>query len=393
MSEPNTAPVRWDQFPSHAFAVGGAMAGVCLIGWFLEPQQFFRSYLTAYLFALGFPLGCLALLMLHHLVGGEWGLMIQRLLEAGVTTLPPMALLFLPVIAGMSELYLWARPDAVATDPLLQQKAAYLNAPFFVLRAALYFAIWIGLGYFLNRWSLEGERGTDATLTRRLQGLSGPGLVLYGLTVTFAAIDWAMSLEPHWYSTIYGMMFMLGYGLAALALMIFVVSWLSDLEPLSRVMTADHFHDLGNLLFALVMFWAYLGFSQYLIIWMANLQEEIPWYLHRTAGGWMAVAISLLVFQFILPFFLLLCRASKRAAGALAGIAALILVMRWVDLFWLVTPAFHPQGFYFHWLDLTTTIGVGALWAALFVRSFQKHSLLPLHDPRVTAAMAAVKRA
>jgi hypothetical protein len=216
--------------------------------------------------------------------------------------------------------------------------------------------------------------------------------VLYGLTVTFAAVDWAMSLEPHWYSTIYGMMFLLGYGLSALALAIVVLSLLSDREPLSRVLSADHFHDLGNLLFALVMFWAYLSYSQYLIIWMENLKEEIPWYLRRTTGGWLAVAISLVLCQFALPFFLLLCRANKRTAGALAGVALLILIMRWVDVFWLVMPAFHPHGFHFHWLDMTTLLAIGALWGALFVRYVHKYSLLPSYDRRAVASMTAVER-
>jgi hypothetical protein len=393
MSPWNPTQPAWEKFPSRAFAISGVMAGLSLIGALFDASQFFRSYLTAYLFVIGFPLGCLALLMLHHLVGGEWGFMIQRMLEAGVRTLPLMGLLFLPLIAGMSELYLWTKADAVAGDPLLQQKTAYLNAPFFIFRAALYFTIWIGMGYLLTAWSLQLDRGTDVAPARRLQALSGPGLVLYALTVTFAAVDWAMSLEPHWYSTIYGMMFMLGYGLSALAFAIVVLFLLSDREPLSRALSADHFHDLGNLLFALVMFWAYLSYSQYLIIWMENLKEEIPWYLHRTAGGWLAVAILLVLGQFALPFFLLLCRVNKRAAGALAGVALLVLIMRWVDVFWLVTPAFHPHGFYFHWLDITILLAIGALWGALFVRCVQKYSLLPSYDRRAVATMTAVERA
>ncbi len=283
--------------PQRCLVVGIAGLIVCLAGAVFDAPQFFRSYLVAYLFAIGFPLGCLSLLMLHHLVGGNWGFVIQRLLEAGARTLPLMALLFLPIAVGAHELYLWARPEAVAADPLLQQKSLYLNLPFFYGRAVFYFAVWIVLGHLLSKWSVEQDRSGAADLTRRLQTLSGPGLVLYGLTVTFAMIDWAMSLEPHWYSTVYGLSFVVSNGLAALALAICVAAALVEQGPLARLAGADHFHDLGNLLLAFVMLWAYLGFSQFMIIWMENLKEEIPWYLHRTSGGWQVIALALVSFS------------------------------------------------------------------------------------------------
>ena len=368
--------------PQRCFAVGIAGLIGCLAGVVFDAPQFFRSYLVAYLFAIGFPLGCLSLLMLHHLVGGNWGFVIQRLLEAGARTLPLMALLFVPIAAGAHDLYLWARPEVVAADPLLQQKSLYLNLPVFYGRAVFYFAVWIVLGHLLSKWSVEQDRSGAADLTRRLQTLSGPGLVLYGLTVTFAMIDWAMSLEPHWYSTVYGLSFVVSNGLAALALAICVAAALVEQGPLARLAGADHFHDLGNLLLAFVMLWAYLGFSQFMIIWMENLKEEIPWYLHRTSGGWQVIALALVLFQFALPFVLLLSRAAKRRPRFLAGIASVVLIMRWVDLFWLVAPSFHPEGFYFHWLDLAALAGIGGVWAALFLRYLDAHSLVPLRDPR-----------
>jgi hypothetical protein len=382
----------FDSPPQRCRVVGVAGLMVCLAGVFFDAPQFYRSYLVAYLFAIGFPLGCLALLMLHHLVGGNWGFVVQRLLEAGVRTLPLMALLFLPIAAGAHDLYLWARPDAVAADPLLQQKGMYLNLPFFYARAVLYFAVWIVLGQLLSQWSVEQDRSGDANLTRRLQNLSGPGLVLYGLTVTFAMIDWAMSLEPHWYSTVYGLAFVVGNGLAALALVICVAAALVEQGPLARVAGADHFHDLGNLLLAFVMLWAYLGFSQFMIIWMENLKEEIPWYLHRTMGGWQVVALALVAFQFALPFVLLLARAAKRRPQFLAGIAVVVLIMRWVDLFWLIAPAFQPQGFYFHWLDLAALGGIAGIWAATFLGYVDAHSLVPLRDPRFAPAAHQAQR-
>jgi hypothetical protein len=226
-----------------------------------------------------------------------------------------MALLFIPLLFGLSVLYPWARPEVVAADPLLQQKAAYLNIPFFIVRAAAYFAIWSVLGRLLTTWSLEQDRTADGSLTQKLQRLSGPGLLLYGLTVTFSAIDWLMSLEPKWYSTIFGAIFMVSYGLAALAFVIIVSSLVRDEAPLTQVMSADRFHDLGNLLLAFVMLWAYLSFSQFLLIWSENLVEEIPWYLHRIGGGWEWIATAFIVFQFALPFILLLSRTTKRALG------------------------------------------------------------------------------
>jgi hypothetical protein len=371
-----------DQFRQRSLLTGFFALALCVGGWIFSPQQFFRSYLISYLFWIGIPLGCFAILMLHHLVGGRWGFVIQRLLESGVRTFPLMALLFLPLIFGMRELYFWARPEAVASDPILQQKSLYLNGPFFIARTIVYFAIWMTAGHFFNKWSLEQDRTAEAVLTQRLQRLSGPGLVLYGLTVTFSAIDWIMSLEPHWYSTIYGMIFMVGHALAALALVIIVAHLLTDLKPLSQVIDPGHFHDLGNLLLAFVMFWAYLGFSQFLLIWVENLREEIPWYLHRSTGGWQVIALLLILFQFALPFLLLLSRATKRRAGILAIVASGVIFMHWVDLFWMIAPSFYPAAFHLHWLDIAALVGIGGIWLAVFLGYLKDRSLLPLHDPR-----------
>jgi hypothetical protein len=218
-------------------------------------------------------------------------------------------------------------------------------------------------------------------------------LVVYGLTVTFSAIDWIMSLEPHWYSTIYGMMFMVSHGLAALAFAIAVAYFLADRRPLSQVVGPDHFHDLGNLLLALVMFWAYLAFCQFLLVWVENLTEEIPWYLHRTMGGWQTIALSLILFQFALPFMLLLSRFTKRSAGVLSTVALMILFMHWIDMFWLVAPAFHPGKLYIHWMDIAAPIGIGGIWISAFFWQLRGRSLLPLHDPRFVALLEQVQGA
>ena len=373
---------RRDILQKRSLAVGVIALALCAGGALMSPQPFFHAYLVAYVFWIGMPLGCLALLMLHHLVGGRWGFMIQRLLEAGVQTLPLMALLFIPLLFGLFDLYPWARAEIVAGDPLLQQKATYLNVPFFITRAVSYFAIWMVLGKLLTTWSLEQDHTANHTLTQKLQRLSGPGLALYGLTVTFSAIDWMMSLEPKWYSTIFGMIFMVSYGLAALAFAIVAVHLVSDEAPLSQVISSDRFHDLGNLLLALVMFWAYLNFSQFLLIWSENLAEEIPWYLHRIGGGWEWVAIALIVFQFSLPFILLLSRTTKRSSRILSQVALAILFMHWLDVFWMIAPSFYPARFQLHWMDIMAPIGIGGLWLAVFLGYLKARALLPLHDPR-----------
>jgi hypothetical protein len=366
--------------------IAGVIAlAACVAGAFFDPRQFFHSYLTAYIFWLGIPLGCFGILMIHHLVGGTWGFVIQRPLESAIRTFPVMALLFLPVFFGISELYPWARPEVLAHDKTLQSKMLYLNAPFFAARAVLYFAIWISVGYLLSKWSREQDRTGDGTLVERLQTLSGPGLVLYGLTVTFSAIDWVMSLEPRWYSTIYGMIFMVSHGVVALAFIIVVVFFLSGRKPLSEVIAPWIFQDLGNLMLAFIMLWAYTSFSQFLLIWVENLVHEIPWYLRRLYGGWGAIGTSLVVLQFAFPFLLLLSRTVKRRAETLCGVAALIALMHLVEMFWFIEPAFHSSGFSISWMDALAPIGVGGLWFAAFVGQLSGRALLPFRDPRFIA--------
>ncbi len=372
-----------DRVRTRALGVGLAALLVCGLWGTLNPAQFFRSYLFAYVLWLGLPLGCLAILMLQHLVQAAWGFVIQRPLEAGSRTLPFMALLFLPLLLGIHSLYAWAQPAALAADAVLRAKQPYLNAGFFVLRAAVYFTLWIACAHYLVKWSLERDRTGDASMLRRLKVISGPGLVLYGLTVTFAAIDWVMSLEPHWYSTIYGMMYMVGFAITGLAGMIVAAYLLARRGPMSDVLTPNQFHDLGNLLLAFVMLWTYLNFSQFLIVWAENLTEEIPWYLHRIAGGWSVLVLLLFGFMFVLPFLLLLSRTTKTHAALLAMVAGGILVMRTVDVFWLVVPAFSPTGFTLHGMDLLSLAGLGGIWLWAFLTHLGRHPLLPLNDPRV----------
>jgi hypothetical protein len=368
----------------------GGLAGlaVCAIGALFQPAQFFESYLLAYMFCLSTTLGCLALGMVHQLSGGAWGIVIRRPVGAAIRLLPVMTLLFIPVLAGMGHLYVWTRTDP-AHDELLAAKHLYLNTPFFVVRAALYFTAWNVIGAVLNRWAVEQDRTGDPEVARRMQKLSAGGLVVYCLTITFASFDWLMSLEPHWYSTIYGVLIMGGQGVTALAFLICVLVWLSARPPLDAILVKAHFHDLGNLLLAFVMLWAYFAFSQYLIIWAGNLPEEIAWYVHRLQTGWRLVGLLLVLFHFAVPFVLLLSRTIKRERELIAKVAIGILVMRLVDLFWLIAPEFHTAGIRVSWLDVLLPLSLGACWLGLFIRQLRRRTLLPQHDPEFEEALGA----
>jgi hypothetical protein len=369
-----------------ALAVGAVGLGLCVLGWWMTPDQFFHSYLMAYVFWVGLAIGCLPLMMIHHLTGGAWGLVIRRPLEAGTRTLPLMVVLFLPVVFGMHSLYAWARPEAVATDAVLQQKAPYLNVPFWMIRAAVYFAVWIGLSTVLTAWSHEQDRTGDFRFARRMQVLSGPGIVFYFLAVTFASVDWVMSIDAHWYSTIFGPLVAAGQVLNAFAFVIVLLVLLSRYEPLAEVIRPDIFQDLGKLLLAFVMVWAYFAFSQYLITWAGNLPEEIRWYLEHSQGGWLTLGILIIVFHFFVPFFLLLSRDLKRNGLVLACVAGGLIGVRFVEVFWTVTPLFHPQGFTLHWLDLAAPAGIGGVWIWVFLQQLKSHPLLPTHDPYLQEA-------
>src|SRR6202051_5112417 len=306
---------------------GAVLLAICLAAGVADKAEFFRSYLIAFLFWIGVTLGSLALLMVQHLTGGRWALVIRRILEAGSRTLPLMAVAALPLLAGMRSVYIWSRPGQ--TDPVILAKQSYLNPEFFIARMLFYFAIWFTLEFFLNKWSRQEDAGeAGLPLWMRLEGLSGIGLVLYGFTVTFASVDWVMSLEPRWYSTIYGMLFMVGQALAPMAFSITCLLWHSESQPLSQFVRHSHFQDLGSFLLTFVMLWAYLEFSQFLIIWGGNLKEEIPWYLRRMQGTWGHVGLLLILLNFALPFFLLLFRDAKRRKGSLLLVAGLVLLMR-----------------------------------------------------------------
>jgi hypothetical protein len=378
------------QYQSRLLTAGGVGLLVSVAGWFFNPTQFYQSYLMAYMFCLSVTLGCLALGMVHQLSGGAWGIVIRRPIGAAARLLPMMTLLFVPVVVGMHHLYPWTRAAIVANDDLLQAKRAYLNVPFFLARAAIYFAAWNAISYWLNRWSLDQDRSGDPQIARKMQRVSAGGLIVYGLTITFASFDWLMSLEPHWYSTIYGVLIMGGQGLSGMAFLIGVLVWLSRRSPLDRVIVKAHFHDLGNLMLAFVMLWAYFAFSQYLIIWAGNLPQEIAWYVHRLQTGWRFVGIALIAFHFVIPFVLLLSRTIKRDAHLIVKVAIGMLVVRLVDLFWLIAPEFHTNGIAVSWLDVVLPLSLGAFWLGCFISQLRRRTILPVHDPEFDEALGHI---
>ncbi len=387
-----------DRLRSRALMVGVVGLVACGIGFVLDRDNFFRSWLIAYLLFLGIALGSMGLLMIQHLSGGAWGV-FRRVFEASSRTLPLLALLFLPVVLGMGTLYSWTHPDHVLADEVLQHKAPYLNTPFFLLRALVYFAGWILIAWTMTRWSRQQDEG-DSSLNPRLQYLSGGGIVFYTFAATAAGIDWVMSINPHWYSTLFGFIFVGGHGLAALSFTIVISAFLARREPMEHIFKPSHFHDLGKLSLAFVMLWAYFNFSQYMLVYAANLVEEIPYFITRISHGWQYLALFLVLFQFAFPFLLLLMRDLKRTPHRLVCVALALLVVRYLDLFMLVSPEFastganlhllegeHESTFFVHWLDLMAPLAIGGLWLWMFLTQLAQRPLLALGDPYLREAL------
>lgn len=355
--------------------VGLVGIGLCALGYWLAPQRFFEAYLFAFLSVSGIGLGCLAMVMLHHLVGGRWGRATRRVLEAASWPLVITPLLAIPLWFGLARLYPWTDSSLVEHDPLLAHKAPYLNLEFFQWRAVGYLAIWALLALVLSWWSRVSDRGRPAA-TRGIERLSAWGIVIYMVTMTFAAIDWMMSLEPHWFSTIYGIIVVAGQGAAAFCVAIAALSWLRNDDELLHVATSGVFQDLGNLLLAAVTFWIYVSFSQFLIIWSGNLAEEAPWYLARASGGWQWVALALVLLHFVFPFAALLSATVKRDPRYLLPIAVLVAWLHVVDVYWLVMPALR-ETFFVHILDLVALTTLAALWKSISLWRLQSGALVP----------------
>jgi hypothetical protein len=391
-------PADIDVRRSRALVAGLVGLALCALGFFIDRDHFFRSWLSAYLLFLGIALGSMALLMIQHLSGGAWGV-FRRVFEASSRTLPFLALLFLPVVLGMSRLYPWTHADLVQQDVVLRHKALYLNVPFFLIRALVYFVGWIVIAWTMSRLSRRQDEG-DMSVNVRIQYVAGGGIVFYAFTATLAAIDWIMSINPHWYSTLFGFIFVGGQGLSALAFTIVVSTYLAHREPMASILRPTHFHDLGKLSLAFVMLWAYFNFSQYMLTYAANLVEEIPYFIARISHGWQYLALFLVIFQFAVPFLLLLSRDLKRNPHRLLWVALALIVIRYIDLFMLVAPEFdssgvnvhmlpgeHESSFYVHWLDLGAPLAIGGLWLWMFFTQLAQRPLLAFGDPYLREAL------
>jgi hypothetical protein len=365
--------------------VGGAILGLQSS----SQAQFFYSYLVGFLLILGFSLGSLGLLMLQHLTGGHWGIIIRRPLEAATRNLWLVFVLFIPIIFGMKHLYsAWLDAEKLKEEPLSAYQQTYLTHNGFIWRAVIYFAVWITLMLIFNHWSKQQDvNQQDRALRRRLKMLAGPGIILYVFAMSFAAIDWVMSITPHWASTIYGFLFVVGQLISSMALMICIVVLLSRSKPMDGILQERHLHALGKFLLAFVMLWAYFGFSQLLIIWAGNQPEEITFYRTRLYGGWGVVAVIVLVFHFFVPFFLLLSRDLKRNPHLLPKVAVWLILMRWVDLFWMTRPEFSKDHVVLSILDVLLPVGLIGIWLFLFIVNLKQQPLLPLGEPKLAEAI------
>jgi hypothetical protein len=365
--------------------VGVVFGVVALIGAFMRPEEFYRAYLLGFMCWLGVALGSMAILMIRHLTGGGWGMVIRRILGAAMRTLPLLALLFIPIILGMHRLYIWAQPLDTIADKHLREHLqditkTYLTANGFILRAVFYFAIWNLLSFLLTKWSKQTDRPGAPDNTQRFKAVSGPGLILYGFTISFAAIDWVMSLDPSWVSTIFGLIILIGEVLSAMCFAVVVERILFNYRPMSEILKPDFVHDHGKWMLVFTMVWAYFCFSQWLIIWAGNLPAEITFYLKRLSGGWGLIGLTLVLFHFAIPFGILLSRPFKRDIHRLAWLAAWLMLMRYLDLFWIIEPNF-SNTLRFTVADVIVPVAIGGIWLAFFFRNLAALPLLPAYDP------------
>jgi hypothetical protein len=383
------APASIDRIRQRALFAGVVGLVICVIGIVKAPDRFFPSYLLAFMFVLGLSLGSLGLLMLQHLTGGNWGIIIRRPLESATRALALVAVLFVPIFFGMKHLYAaWLNAPASGEGSLSEFQRTYFTANGFRTRAIVYFVIWGILVFLFNRWSREQDANPeDIAVRRRFKMLAGPGIILYVFVMTFAAIDWVMSLSPHWASTIYGFLFIAGQLISSMALMIAIVVLLARTGPLSGILQPRHIHDLGKLLLAFLMLWAYFDFSQLLIIWSGNQPEEITFYYSRLHSQWGVVAVIVVIFHFFVPFFLLLSRDLKRNPKVLPAVAVWLIFMRFVDLFWMTRPEFTPKALPNIW-DLAAALALGGLWFFFFTGNLKQLPVLPVGDPKLAEAIA-----
>jgi hypothetical protein len=362
------------------FAIAGLL--ISAVGYFINSQQFFYSYLTAWLFWVSIGIGGLFFVLLFHLTGTVWGVVIRRILETLMMTLPWMLLLFVPIFFGLHDVYHWSHSEAVAQDAILQKKSGYLNVPFFTVRTVFYFIVWFLIARTLYKKSISVDKTPNAQMRDEMKKISAPGMLIFALTTSFAAFDWMMSLDPHWYSTIYGLYFFSGSVVAVIGFLILFAIYLNKKNILKNIITAEHYHDLAKFLFGFIIFWGYMAFSQYMLIWYANIPEETIFYLHRWEGSWKIFTMALVFGHFVFPFIGLLARSSKRNLKYLRLMSFFVLVMHWIDLYWNVVPNLHHHGIHLCWMDLTLFLGIGGLFMFIFWKYFSANAIVPYNDSR-----------
>jgi len=372
-------------FARNALIIGIIGIAGCVVGFFVDRGHFFHSYLTAYAFWLTIGLGGLFFTMLHHLTNATWSIVLRRISENVMMTLPLLAILFIPIIAGIGELYHWSHHDVIANSPVLQAKSSYLNTGFFIIRAVLYLGIWLFLARGLYRTSLAQDKEHTESQLPRLKKLSAPGMLLFAFTVTFAAFDWLMSLNAHWYSTAFGVYIFSGSLLSALAFITLVTIFLRERGYLSNLITLEHYHDLGKLLFAFTVFWGYIAFAQYFLIWYANIPEETIWYRVRW-DNYRFLSLLIVFGHFVIPFVALISRGAKRNLTVMKIMAIWLLLMHWADLYWVVMPNHPGHALQSVWIDIAAVIGIGGLALWFFARRMTSTPLIPVNDPRLEAS-------
>lgn len=384
---PKSTGVVRAQIPALVVGIIGTVIAVA--GYFLtNPQEFSRAWLPAFIFWFYIAAGALGILCLQYVTGGEWGVLIRRPLGAAARTIPLFILFGIPIVLGLKYIYPWADEAKVAANSLLAMKTKYwLNAPAWLGRTALYFLLWTLWAWRLRKLSLRfyEDRSPYVELSRRKWAAAG--LLVFVFTLTFVSIDWVMSLEPLWYSSMFGIAFLVGAGLSAYAFVTLFLGLISDTRAMEDILKPNHFRDLGNLMLAFTMLWAYTNFSQFLLIWYGNIKEETPYYLKRMHGGWGVVALLLVLFHFFLPFTMLLMRGIKDRPKTIMIVTVIILLMRFVDTYWLIGPAFHGSHFHFSWITLAAFLGIGGLWLFAFISQLKGQTIIPIHETWVDEAI------
>ena len=373
-------------FGRNALIVGAVGLALSAAGYFMDSKQFFHSYLVAFVFWTSIGLGGLFFTLLNHLVGAEWSIVLRRISETLMVTLPVMVVFFIPIIFGFHDLYHWSDPAVVDVDPVIKAKSGYLNPTFFIIRTAIFFTIWFIFARTLYSMSVKQDGG-DQTNNERMRRISAPGMILFAFTTTYAAFDWLMSLQPHWFSTIFGVWYFAGGLLAALAFINLFAQVLRKNEVLQNQITIEHYHDIGKLKFAFTIFWAYIAFSQFFLIWYANVPEETIFYLNRWEGSWKYVSLLLIYGHLMLPFLWLIPRATKRNLPAMVFIGVWLLLMHWVDMYWTVFPNLHEHGFQLSWMDLTTMLGIGGIFIWALWTRFTSNALIPVKDSKLDKSL------